>query len=118
MPKNKLAATSPVLKWVGGKRQLLEALVPLLPMRISTYTYCEPFVGGGALLFHLQPKIAYVNDINAELILVYAVIRDNVDTLIKALEGFKNESGEFYAVRDWDRDKEKYATLSDVQKAA
>ena len=116
MPKNKLAATSPVLKWVGGKRQLLSALTPLLPKKITTY--CEPFVGGGALLFHLQPKIAYVNDINTELILVYTVIRDNVDELIRALEGFKNESEAFYSVRGWDRDKEQYAALSDVQKAA
>ena len=116
MPKNKLAATSPVLKWVGGKRQLLDALTPLLPKKITTY--CEPFVGGGALLFHLQPKTAFVNDINAELILVYTVIRNKVDALIQALEGFKNESDVFYAVRGWDRDKEQYAALSDVQKAA
>ena len=116
MPKGKLAATSPVLKWAGGKRQLLGSLTPLLPKKITTY--CEPFVGGGALLFHLQPTIAYVNDINAELILVYTVIRDNVDALIQALEEFKNESDAFYAVRGWDRDKETYAALCDVKKAA
>ena len=62
MKKNKLVA--PVLKWVGGKRQLLETFRPLLPKRITTY--CEPFVGGGALLFHLQPNTAYINDINPE----------------------------------------------------
>ena len=46
MKKNKLVA--PVLKWVGGKRQLLDILTPLLPKRITTY--CEPFVGGGAVM--------------------------------------------------------------------
>jgi DNA adenine methylase len=114
MKKNKLVA--PVLKWVGGKRQLLDTLVPLLPKRITSY--CEPFVGGGALLFYLQPKIAYVNDINSDLIRVYSVIKDNVEALISELSKYKNEADFFYAVRDWDRDKEKYASLSEVEKAA
>lgn len=116
MKKNRNKLVSPVLKWVGGKRQLLDTLMPLLPQRISIY--CEPFVGGGALFWALQPKIAYINDINADLILVYNVIQYNVESLITALQDFKNESDYFYAVRDWDRDKEKYAALSDIQKAA
>lgn len=53
-------------------------------------TYCEPFVGGGALLFHLQPNTAYINDINPELIRVYTVIKENVDELIEELEKFEN----------------------------
>ncbi|MGN1206706.1 MAG: DNA adenine methylase, partial [Eubacteriales bacterium] len=84
--KNKLVA--PVLKWVGGKRQLLETFQPLLPNRITTY--CEPFFGGGALLFHLQPHTAYINDINPELIRVYRVIKDNVEALITELARFEN----------------------------
>lgn len=52
MKKNNLV--TPVLKWVGGKRQLLDTLRPLLPKTISKY--CEPFIGGGAMLFDLQPK--------------------------------------------------------------
>lgn len=114
MKKNKLVL--PVLKWVGGKRQLLETFHPLLPKRITTY--CEPFVGGGALLFHLQPNTAYINDINHELIRVYTVIKENVDGLIEELEKFENTVEQFYAVRDWDRDRNCYATRSDVQKAA
>ena len=114
MKKNKLVA--PVLKWVGGKRQLLDVLTPLLPSKITTY--CEPFVGGGALLFELQPKIAYVNDINRELIRVYEVIKNDVEALIDALQEFKNESDYFYSVRDWDRNKEMYAALPDLKKAA
>ena len=114
MRKDKLV--SPVLKWVGGKRQLLDAFAPLLPKRISSY--CEPFIGGGALLFKLQPSVAYINDINKELIRVYEVIRDDVESLISALQEHRNEAEYFYSVRDWDRNKQFYTGLSDVQKAA
>ena len=114
MKKNKLVA--PVLKWVGGKRQLLDTLTPLLPQKVLTY--CEPFVGGGALLFNLQPKTAYINDINNELIRVYMIIKNGVEDLIETLQNFKNDTDYYYSVRDWDRDKEKYSALSDVTKAA
>ena len=114
MAKNNLVA--PVLKWVGGKRQLFETFKPLFPKRISTY--CEPFLGGGAIFFGLQPKKAYINDINKDLINVYAVIRDDVESLIEVLSTFRNESDFFYAVRDLDRDKEIFSHLSDVERAA
>lgn len=114
MRKNRLVA--PVVKWVGGKRQLLDELTPLFPKRITSY--CEPFVGGGAVLFALQPNIAYINDINVELIQMYEVIRDNVDELIEVLSQHPNEEEHFYGVRDWDRDKEQYRQLAKVQKAA
>ena len=55
--------TKPLLKWAGGKRQLLPTLIKRMPERYNTYF--EPFLGGGALLFALQPKSAYVNDLNA-----------------------------------------------------
>ena len=61
---------------------------PTVTKKITTY--CEPFVGGGALLFHLQPNTAYINDINPELIRVYTVIKENVDELIEELEKFEN----------------------------
>lgn len=114
MKKNKLVA--PVLKWVGGKRQLIDTFLDLIPEKISSYY--EPFLGGGALFFKLQSPKAYVNDINADLILVYKIIRDDVDNLIVELANFKNESDFFYSVRDWDRDKEKYNSLSNVERAA
>lgn len=114
MKKNKLVA--PVLKWVGGKRQLLDTLVPLLPKRISTY--CEPFVGGGAMLFNMQPSLAYINDINSDLILVYNIIKNDVESLILALTEYKNEAEFFYSVRDWDRNKKKYESLTDIERAA
>ena len=71
---------------------------PTVTKKITTY--CEPFVGGGALLFHLQPNTAYINDINPELIRVYTVIKENVDELIEELEKFENTAEQFYAVRD------------------
>ena len=70
MAKNKLVA--PVVKWVGGKRQLLDEITPLLPKRITSY--CEPFLGGGAVLFSIQPSKAIVNDLNGDLIAVYEII--------------------------------------------
>ncbi|NBJ91764.1 DNA adenine methylase [Parablautia muri] len=116
MRKNCLAAAAPVVKWVGGKRQLLDDLMPLFPKHIPSY--CEPFLGGGAVLFQLQPNIAYVNDINSELIQMYEVIRDEVDELITILGEHPNEEEHFYSVRDWDRDKKKYEKLTKVQRAA
>lgn len=114
MPKNKLV--SPVLKWVGGKRQLLPSIKPMLPKRITSY--CEPFVGGGAVLFDLQPKKAIVNDINSDLILVYTVIRDNVEALIELLETYPNEESFYYGLRNIDRNQAKYDKLSEIERAA
>ncbi len=112
--KNKLVA--PVVKWVGGKRQLLSEIEPLFPKRYTTY--CEPFVGGGAVLFSKQPHHAIVNDLNKDLITTYLVIRDDVRTLIELLKQYENTSDYFYKVRDLDRDKEQYSQLSSVEKAA
>ena len=75
-------------------------------------------MGGGAVLFHLQPNTAYVNDINSEIIQMYEVIRDDVDGLIEALSQHTNDAEHFYQVRDWDRDKAWYEELDRVQKAA
>ncbi len=114
MAKNKLVA--PVVKWVGGKRQLLDEITPLLPKRISSY--CEPFLGGGAVLFSIQPSKAIVNDLNEDLITVYRVIKDDLDALIQSLEKHENTSDYFYAIRDMDRDKDAYQAMPDVEKAS
>jgi DNA adenine methylase len=114
MSKNNLVA--PVVKWVGGKRQLLEAIRQHVPDQFNTYY--EPFVGGGAVLFALQPGKAIVNDINNELINLYQVIKDRVDALITDLGKHRNESGYFYKIRELDRDKAKYHRLTSVEKAS
>lgn len=113
MKQNKLVA--PVLKWVGGKRQLLPEIIKRIP---KFSTYYEPFVGGGAVLFHLQPKKAVINDVSWELMNVYQVIRDHVDELIDDLKKHKNEEEYFYRIRELDRDMEKYESLSNVEKAS
>ncbi len=114
MAKNKLAA--PVVKWVGGKRQLLSEITPLLSKRISPY--CEPFLGGGALLFALQPSKAIVNDLNKDLMTVYRVIKDDIEALISSLKEHENTPEHFYATRDMDRNKAIYQAMSDVDKAS
>lgn len=103
----------PALKWIGGKTQLLSTIVPLLPDKYNTY--CEPFVGGGALLFHVQPHTAIINDINTELITTYNVIKYDVENLIVELKTFKNESDFYYWVRSWDRDTDAYNNISDIK---
>lgn len=114
MAKNKLVI--PVVKWVGGKRQLLDEITPLLPKRITSY--CEPFLGGGAVLFSIQPTKAIVNDLNKDLITVYEVIRDDVETLLESLKKHENTAEYFYAIRDMDRDKEAYQAMSKIEKAS
>jgi DNA adenine methylase len=101
MVKNKLIV--PFLKWVGGKRQILPEIIKHLPSNISTLNYCEPFIGGGALFFYLQPKKAIINDSNSELINVYNVVRNNVEELILDLKKHENTPEYFYEIRSLDR---------------
>lgn len=113
--KNKLIA--PFLKWVGGKRQLLPKIIEHLPKNIRELRYFEPFIGGGAVLFHLQPENAVINDFNKELINVYNVVKDNLDDLIVDLKKHKNTSEYFYQIRGLDRTDE-FLSLSEVQRAS
>ncbi|NLL47514.1 MAG: DNA adenine methylase [Firmicutes bacterium] len=107
---------APVLKWVGGKRQLLPEIRTIIPKDIGVYY--EPFLGGGAVLFDLQPPRAVVNDINHELINVYCVIRDQVEELIEHLRGHRNEAAYFYTVRGFDRERSAYEQLSATERAS
>jgi len=97
-------AAKPFLKWAGGKGQLLSQLDQHLPKGISRidFTYLEPFVGGGAMLFHtLQQypniKKAVINDINSYLITAYRVIKNSPDELIKRLSELENQ---YYSTGD------------------
>lgn len=114
MKKDKLVR--PVVKWVGGKRQLIPEIEKYIPEKISTYY--EPFLGGGAVFFYLQENKAVVNDVNQELINLYEVIRDDASGLIEDLKNHKNSSEYFYRIRSLDRDKEKYDKLSKVERAS
>lgn len=108
---------SPILKWVGGKRQLLDCIEPFIP---ECSTYYEPFIGGGAVLFCRQPGRAVINDSNQELINVYLTIKEEPEALIEKLEEHKEKNCEdyFYQVRSMDRDKEVFERMSHVERAA
>jgi DNA adenine methylase len=110
----------PFLKWAGGKRQLLPEIVKYVPKMTSKHTYYEPFIGGGALLFQLQPPKAVINDSNKELINCYKVIKDSLDELMEELSKnkYSNSETSYYEMRDLDRSTKKYASLSEVEKAA
>ena len=110
----------PILKWVGGKRQLLPQIKKHMVKIPKNATYYEPFVGGGAVLFELQPSKAVVNDVNRELIDVYKVVKDNVEELIEELnnEKYANTPEAFYKIRELDRKPQEYNRLSAVERAA
>ncbi|WP_298878041.1 DNA adenine methylase [Mogibacterium diversum] len=115
MSKNLLL--SPILKWVGGKRQLLSEIIPLIDE--SCDNYVEPFIGGGAVLFRLQPKKAIINDYNTELINVYRTVRDDLDALVALLKEHEkyNSSDYYYEVRALDRTPD-FDKMSNSEKAA
>ncbi len=115
MAESKLVV--PFLKWVGGKRKLIPEIKKMLPGGLSKYTYYEPFVGGGALLFDLQPTQAVINDSNEELINVYTVIRDHPKELIDELKKHKNTPEYFYEIRSMDR-KPIFNNISNIERAS
>jgi len=107
----------PVLKWAGGKRQLVPAILEYTPMFSR---YIEPFFGAGAVLFAIQPEKAIINDINTELMGVYSVIKYEIDHLIELLKKHQlnNDKEYYYEVRSWDRDRYIYNNLTKAEKAA
>lgn len=106
----------PILKWVGGKTQLLDEIIKRLPEE-GFNRYFEPFIGGGALLFYLQPNNAVINDFNTELINYYRVVRKSPKSLIKNLKKHVNNEEYFYTQRDLDRSNE-YISLSKIERAS
>ena len=78
-----VVAPHPFLKWAGGKRHLLPELLKRVPESFNTYY--EPFLGGGALFFALQPKRAILSDVNDELVTTYQVVKSKVDNLLLRL---------------------------------
>lgn len=95
----------PFLKWVGGKGQLLEQFETLLPKKYNSYF--EPFIGGGAVFFSINPKKAHINDINETLVNTYLHIKNDVDKLIKSLKKLEKE----FISKDNDSRKEFYYSL-------
>lgn len=88
----------PFLKWAGGKGQLLSQLDEHLPADLhkQAFTYIEPFVGGGAMLFYMLRKFpnithAVINDINSHLVTAYRVIKDLPNELIHRLSALEHD---------------------------
>jgi len=88
----------PILKWVGGKRQLLQELRAHFP--ISYEGYHEPFIGGGAVFFEMEPTEGSINDLNRRLITFYEIIRDYPEDLIEENQRHRYEEDYYYDVRD------------------
>jgi DNA adenine methylase len=94
-PETKTAAR-PFLKWVGGKRSILPDLLERMPKEYGRYY--EPFLGGGALFFAVQPQKAFLSDINFHLIVTFQSVRDHVDRVIAQLKIIeKKHDAKFYA---------------------
>lgn len=113
MPKvvQPTVAPRPFLKWAGGKNQLIQQYMRYFPKDFQTYY--EPFLGGGAVFFYLNPPSAVLTDINAELVNAYCCVKDNVEELIAllAVHQLKHCKEYYYEVRQWNR-------LTDIEKAA
>ncbi|NEQ34690.1 MAG: Dam family site-specific DNA-(adenine-N6)-methyltransferase, partial [Leptolyngbya sp. SIO4C5] len=97
VPVFSAAPPRPFLKWAGGKGQLIAQYQPYFPSNFKTYY--EPFLGGGAIFFHLAQRLeqAALMDINPELVNVYQCIRDRVEAVIEQLKQHKkNHCKEYY----------------------
>lgn len=94
----------PVVKWVGGKSQLIDEIVPRLPRNFNRYL--EPFLGGASVLLSIAPDIALVNDLNSELINMYKVVKNYPNSLMEKLDVHENKLSEnyYYFIRGLDRD--------------
>jgi DNA adenine methylase len=96
----------PFVKWAGGKGQLLPTFQGLYPAPGTFQRYIDPFVGGGAVFFHVsalfRPKATVLSDTNAELIGTYQIVRDQVDALLEELAEHKARHSErhYYQVRE------------------
>ena len=106
-----LAQPRPILKWAGGKQQLLDALLSKVPT--TWKQYIEPFAGGAALFFALRPERAVMADSNPDLITLYQVVVSDVEGLIRLLKEMRNDRETFYTIRATDPQ-----TLSPVEQAA
>lgn len=102
-----LVTPKPFVKWAGGKRQLIPILHQNLPEAFGTYY--EPFLGGGALLFHIltdkNGQKCSISDLNSDLVLAYTTIRDRIDALISSLKSHeknyqKDSKSYYYSVRE------------------
>lgn len=106
----------PVIKWVGGKRQLLKEIKENLPASFNQYH--EPFIGGGAVFFDFNKKGSVICDLNPELTNLYEVIKTAPQELIVDLQKHQNTEEYYYAHRKLDRDPEAFNKMTNVERAS
>lgn len=111
-PKTKpqVNVASPFIQWVGGKRSLLEKYEPIIPVDFNNYY--EPFLGGGAMFYHLYSKYGntkkyYLSDLNSELIAVYNTIVSSHEEIVELLSQMNTRHSKefYYSVRNYDREE-------------
>lgn len=107
----KLVLARPLLKWAGGKTQLLGEITPKIPKKYGRFI--EPFFGGGALFFALHPDNGIISDSNPELVNLYRSVAADVEGVINELRRYENTEEVFYATRALDA-----TNLSNVEAAA
>lgn len=102
---------SPIFKWTRDERYIIEELKNHIPDKFSSYW--DAYLGGGALLFKMQPPKAVVNVCDPELYNIYKVIKYDVSSLMKELKNYKNEKEYYHYMK-----KRKADSLSSIEKAA
>jgi DNA adenine methylase len=96
-------AIKPFLKWAGGKTQLLTELHKYVPNNFNKYI--EPFIGGGAMFFSLNPHESIIADSNEELVITYRQVKNAVEEIIQHLETFEHNEEFYYNLRSLDPNK-------------
>lgn len=104
----------PLLKWAGGKSSLARLITDLFPGDFRERRYHEPFFGGGAVFFHINPKCGSINDINPRLMRFYRVVRDTPKELIEEARQYRYDEGEYYRFRE----RFNSGGLSEIEEAA
>jgi len=90
---------NPILKWAGGKRQIIESIISLFPKDINKHRFHEPMFGGGAVTFNIEPCGGSINDINPRLVRFYRTVREYPDELIERNRKHKLDKDYFYTAR-------------------
>ena len=103
------------LKWAGGKQRILDELIRRTPKKFNHYY--EPFLGSGSLFFALEPKSAFIADINRELMTTFKVVKNKLESLVLDLDQHQNSKEYFLYLRDAPRRPE-YQNWSDVKRAS
>lgn len=104
----------PILKWAGGKRQLIPDILRLFPKNYRELDYHEPFVGGGAVFFRVEPRAGTINDINHHLINFFKIVRDDPEDLIEKASEYEYDKALYYQLRTRFNEEE----LSDLERAS